>query len=77
MESVTHARPTMQEKSGSAPAEKKPPRMSDSDVESTTSSDELTQPGVRKLEAVSMSWTKTSLIVAYLGWVASVVASLG
>lgn len=37
--------------------------------ESTTTSDSDVQEGVRKVEAISKTWTQRSLIIAYLGYV--------
>jgi hypothetical protein len=42
----------------------------DSPVRSDTASDDTeTQAGVKRIEAVSRSWTKTSLIIAYVTYV--------
>lgn len=39
------------------------------DYESTTTSDSEVQEGVRKVEAISKTWTQRALIIAYLGYV--------
>lgn len=43
---------------------------------STSSSDTEIQDGVRKIEAISKTWTKKSLIIAYIGFVLSPVVVL-
>lgn len=40
-----------------------------SDENGSSSTLEEKQAGVKRIEAVSKSWTKTSLIVAYVAWV--------
>ena len=43
----------------------------DDGYESFATSDSDVQEGVRKVEAISKTWTQRSLIVAYLGYVGS------
>jgi hypothetical protein len=51
---------------GISPAEKQPPQnLTDGDEISVESPSEEVQLGVKKVEAVTLTWTKNELIVAY------------